>query len=540
MDALYSAAMTGLALLGAAAALAGGAHEAAPPLLDLRVSSGPAPFAGDGRLLATVTPNHDGIRDVAVVHFRLPAPATVRLEAVATEMVRAGTVATTVVGKTERRLSAGPGELAWRPAPSTQPRTYILRLTVIGADGSRRVYGAYGPSGRQDAPVVRVQGIEATFTRRSYAPGETAELRLATDARSLRLQVFAYRSPGRPSEQDVRTNSLAMTGPIPVDWSGHRDRPALLRIVRAGDWPSGLYFVRATAPNGLAGYAPFIVRPRQLGTTRIGVVLATNTWAAYNFEDADGDGWGDSWYVTGRHRSVDLERPFLDFGVPFRFHDWDLEFIAWLNRTGKRVDFITDDDLERLTGAELARRYDLLVFPGHEEYVTRSAYDAVTRFRDLGGNLAFLAANNFYRQVTRQGRLLVRGKLWRKLGRPESALVGVQYVGSDHGARQAGYEVTGADTVPWAFAGTGLGNGSVFGRYGIEIDSRTPASPRGIQLLARIPQLLGPGRSAEMTFYETPAGAKVFAAGAINFAASLDRPEVAQLLENVWARLSTP
>jgi hypothetical protein len=532
--------MTGLALLGAAAALVGAAHDAAPQLLDLRVASGPAPFAGDRRLLATVTPNHDGIRDVAVVHFQLPAPATVRLEAVATEMVRAGKGGTTVVWRTARRFAAGPGALAWRPVPSTQPRTYILRLTVTGANGVRRVYGAYGPSGRQNAPVVRVQGVEAAFTRRSYAPGETAELRLATDARTLRLQVFAYRSPGRPSEQDVRTNSLAMTGPIPVDWSGHRDRPALLRVVRAGDWPSGLYFLRAVAPNGLVGYAPFIVRPRRLGTSRVGVVLATNTWAAYNFEDEDGDGWGDSWYVTGRHRSVDLERPFLDFGVPFRFRDWDLEFTAWLNRTGKQVDFLSDDDLERLSGAELARRYDLLVFPGHEEYVTRSAYDAVTRFRDLGGNLAFLAANNFYRQVTRKGRLLVRGRLWRDLGRPESALVGVQYVGSNNGAIQHGYTVTGAATAPWAFAGTGLSDGDEFGKYGIEIDARTPASPRGIQLLAWIPNLIGPGRTAEMTYYETPAGAKVFAAGAINFAASLGQPEVARLLENVWARLSMP
>ena len=59
--------------------------------------------------------------------------------------------------------------------------------------------------------------------------GESAELRLATDARLLRLQVFAYQSPGRPSEQDVKTSSLAMTGPIRVDWRAHRDRPALLR-----------------------------------------------------------------------------------------------------------------------------------------------------------------------------------------------------------------------------------------------------------------------------------------------------------------------
>jgi hypothetical protein len=43
-----------------------------------------------------------------------------------------------------------------------------------------------------------------------------------------------------------------------------------------------------------------------------------------------------------------------------------------------------------------------------------------------------------------------------------------------------------------------------------------------------------------MTYYETPAGAKVFAAGAINFAASLDDPRVARLVQNVWTRLSAP
>jgi hypothetical protein len=520
------------AIVAAVAALA----APGPQLLDLRVTNGSRAFAGDGPLLTTVSPNGDGFRDAAVVQFRLTQPATVRMEVVATNMVRAGMGGTTVVWRTSRRLEAGPGKLEWRPARSTQPRTYVVRLRV-----GRRVYGGRGPSRRQDAPVVRVQGIDAGFTKRSYAPGESAELRLATDASSLRLQVFSYQSPGRPSEQDVRTAGLAKTDAVRVDWRNHRDRPALLRVVRAGDWPSGLYFVRATATDGRIGYAPFIVRPRRLGTNRVAVVLATHTWAAYNFADSDGDGWGDSWYVTGKHPSVDLQRPFLDFGVPFRFHDWDLEFIAWLNGTGRAVDVLSDDDVDALaSGDELARRYDLVVFPGHEEYVTRHAYDVIERYRDLGGNLAFLAANNLYRRVDRVGTRLVRRATWRNLGRPEAGVVGVQYVGSDHGQRQAGYTVTGAAAAPWAFAGTGLADGAVFGRYGIEIDARTAASPSGIQVLARIPDLLGLGRSAEMTYYETPAGAKVFAAGALNFGASLGRPEVGRLLANVWARLSAP
>jgi len=508
---------------------------ASPVLHGVHVTNGSAPFAGDRRLLTTVSPNGDGFRDRAIVHFVLTRPATVDLDVLATNMVRAGKGGTSVVWHTSRLLGAGPQTLTWRPSRSTQPRTYILRLRV-GAE----VYGAYGPRGRQNAPVVRVQGIDAAFTRRSYAPGESAQLRLATDARVLRLQVFAYQSPGRPSEQDVRTSGLAMTGPIRIDWSAHRNRPALLRVVRAGDWPSGLYFVRATASDGRVGYAPFIVRPRVLGTQRVAVVLATNTWAAYNFEDADGDGWGDSWYVTGRHRSVDLERPFLDFGVPFRFHDWDLEFIAWLNRTGRAVDFLSDDDVDRVTsGDELARRYDLVVFPGHEEYVTPHEYDVIERYRNLGGNLAFLAANNLYRRVDRVGNRLVRRAPWRALGRPESAIVGVQYVGSNNGNRQAGYDVTGAAAAPWAFDQTGLADGAVFGRYGIEIDAHTRASPRDLQVLARTPSLIG-GHSAEMTYYETPAGAKVFAAGVINFAASLGNPVVDRLLTNVWSRLTVP
>ena len=80
----------------------------------------------------------------------------------------------------------------------------------------------------------------------------------------------------------------------------------------------------------------------------------------------------------------------------------------------------------------------------------------------------------------------------------------------------------------------------MFGRYGIEIDARTPASPPDIQVLASIPDLLGAGHSAEMTYYETPAGAKVFAAGAINFAASLGEPAVSRLLANVWSQLTVP
>jgi hypothetical protein len=461
---------------------------------------------------------------------------------VRTDTIRPGRPAVEAIWQAQAALAPGPHRLVWRPARGTPARTYVLRLTVADRRGRTRVYdnARPGAAARRRAPVVRVQSIEAGFTRRSYAPGEVAELRIASDARSIRIQVFTFGNQTHPTPQDLRTSGLAMTPAVRVDWTRHRRAPARLRVVRAGEWASGLYFLRLTAGDGRVGYAPLIVRPRRLGASRVAVVLSTNTWQAYNFADEDGDGWGDSWYVSDDQRRVDLERPYLDFGVPFRFRDWDLTFVSWLNRTGKSVDYLSDDDLEQATAAELAAAYDLIVFPGHAEYATGRAYDVVEGFRDRGGNLLFLSANNFFWRVERQRRWLVKTRLWRELGRPEAGLVGVQYVGSDGGRRQAGYTVVGAATAPWAFAGTGLGAGSVFGTYGIEIDARAAASPAGTQLLAAIPELLGPGRSAEMTYYETQGGAKVFAAGTLNFAASLDRPEVRQLVENVWARLTRP
>jgi hypothetical protein len=531
----------GLALVapGRAGPSAERASAAAPVLHDLRVSSG-APFAGDRRLLATVSPRGDERRRAAVVSFRLARPARVRVEAVRTDTIRIGRPAGATIWATERRLRAGRHRIAWRPGRDLSPRTYVLRLVVTGAGGRPRVYGGHRPGAEPDGPVVRVQGVDVALPRASYAPGEPADLLVATDARRLRAQVFHYGGSAQPAELDLRTNGIAVTPPAQVEWR-HPDAPGRLRLLRAGAWASGLYFVRLASDDGRVGYAPFILRPRRLGEHRVAVVLATNTWAAYNFHDADGDGWGDSWYVADEIRSVDTTRPYLDFGVPFRFRDWDLAFVAWLNRTGKRVDFLSDADLEAAaSGDRLRGAYDLLVFPGHEEYVTERMYDVVKRYRDLGGNLAFLAANNFFWKVRRDGRRLVKERLWRNLGRPESALVGVQYVGSDQGQRQGPFVVTGAEHAPWLFAGTGLANGSTFGRYGIEIDARTASSPAGVRVLARIDDLMGPGRSAEMTYYETAAGARVFAAGAINFVASLDQPEVARLLENLWARLARP
>ena len=74
----------------------------------------------------------------------------------------------------------------------------------------------------------------------------------------MRLQVYAYSTTMRSGDQDFKTSGAAMTPSVLVDWTGHRNAPSRVRVVRAGPWPSGLYFLRATATDGRVGYAPFI------------------------------------------------------------------------------------------------------------------------------------------------------------------------------------------------------------------------------------------------------------------------------------------
>jgi hypothetical protein len=509
----------------------------APKLLDLRVSNGSTPYAGDRPLLTTVSPNGDGFRDRAVVGFRLTKSATVELDVLQTVNVKRGKNTVQTISSVRHAFSRGRHRLVWTPARSLPSGTYVLELTVTDTQGRRRIYNDLPLAGRVRirAPVVRIQRIGVSVGAR-YMPGQTAVASVATDARQLEVDVLSFRN-GRGAV-DPKTGASPIAPPVALAWRGHRKAPGRVRI-HIGDWPSGLYFVRITSKDRRVGYAPFVVRPPVLGTSRIAVVLPTNTWQAYNFNDADGDGWGDSWYVNGAFRRVDIGRPYNDSGIPLRFRDFDSPIIAWLSARGN-VDFLTDLDLEHVASGDLlAHVYDLIVFPGHEEYTTAHEYNIVRRFRNLGGNLMFLSANNFFWKVVFQGQVMRRVGEWRNLGRPEASIVGVQYVASNYGVHQGAY-IANTASAPWVFAGTGLANGQSFGRYGYEIDIRSPATPPGTILLASIPDLMGPGRTAEMTYYETAAGAKVFAAGALNFGASVGDPVVARILDNLWARLSRP
>ena len=388
-----------------------------------------------------------------------------------------------------------------------------------------------GLSARKNDPLA----IEAYFPRESYRPGTTARLHFATTLRGVRLQFFHVGPESGKTVGNMQMRGVPVTAPVllPQIVAGGSSRLTI------GNWPTGLYFAQLTAPGGRIGYAPFVVPPKHLGQARIAVVLPTRTWQAYNFRDDDGDGRGDTWYATRGHYTARLYRPFLNRGVPPHFRSYDLYFLHWLSRSGKRVDILSQAELDAIRDpAVLRRAYDLLVFPGHHEYVTTAEYDAVEGFRDRGGSLVFLSANNFFWRIDLDRGLMTRVAKWRELGRPEAALIGVQYIANDMGQHRGPWLLRKTPATNWLFSRTGSGAGEAFSNAGIEIDHTAKASPRGTQVIAEIPNLLGPGLTAQMTYYSTARRAKVFSAGAFSLAGSIRQKPVAQLLENIWDQVA--
>ena len=496
------------------------------------------PFRGDNERFTTISPNGDKLRESAKISFTLNEPAQVHFEVTRTVS------APTAIYELWANLKPGRNVFTWHPHWSMGARTYLIRMTTVDKAGNGRTYGADNArEGRKlRSAVVRVLGVDAGFTGESYVASSTARLAIETDATELTLQTFRAGGEDTRTHSDTIMHGVAVNQPVTIPWSARHRRATLNFAV--GPWASGVYFVKLTANDGRIGYAPFVVRPTTLGErSRVAVVMPTNTWQAYNFRDRNGNGWGDTWYAKGAQSTAALGRMYIRRGVPPQWRKYDVDFIRWLHATGKQPDFLTETDLESIrTAEELIRLYDFVLFPGHTEYVTRHEYDLIRNYRDLGGNLAFLSANNFFWEVRLQGRTLRRTRLWREMGRPESSVLGAQYRANDDGRRQKPFVVRSASTAPWLWAGTGLGDGATFGQelggYGIEIDAATTFTPLGAIVLAEIPDVFGPGLTAQMTYYETPQGAKVFAAGVIDFGGSSTLPAVRRMLENLWARLA--
>jgi hypothetical protein len=506
----------------------------APVLTRLSISDGAPPFQGDGPLLTTVTPNGDGYRDQAIVHFYLRRPALIGAAAQATQRAIQNDIQQPR-WSVRKRFNRGWHRLVWHPSPSLTPATYVIVLSARSA-GKTVVYGRLDRHSKtQPGPIVRLLSIDASFAAPSYSPGAEAPLTIATDAKGLTLTIIDVAG----SAVAPTSNSLSgpdMIQPQHYDWRSNRDRPQTL-MVKIGDWPAGVYFAAVSDDDGRVGYASLIVRATT-PASRVAVLIPERTWAAYDFYDWNFDGFPDSWYDDGPW-TVRLQEPQTHSGIPWGFYEQDWPLLRWLRLHGEDPDFISEQDLEQLS-PKLSDDYALIIIPSHLEYATEAEYDALTNYRNRGGDLFFLSSDNLYWKVDVAGGVMEKVASWRSLGRPEAALVGAQYHGSKNGD-QAYYTVGNFAEDIWAFAGTGLKAFDTFDDSGTEFDSRATSSPPETKVLAwiRSPD----GHLGEMTYYaqREPNGqtAKVFDAGSF-FSGSLLEPTPSRLLENLWNESDAP
>jgi hypothetical protein len=119
--------------------------------------------------------------------------------------------------------------------PSEKPANAMQARDALDDDAP----GSALPVTGRPAP----DAIEATFTRRSYQPGQFAELRVASPSRRLTGRIYRAGHGREGILNGAFVTAAIQFGPI-----------AKARI-RVGDWPSGLYYLRLVARNGHYGYA---------------------------------------------------------------------------------------------------------------------------------------------------------------------------------------------------------------------------------------------------------------------------------------------
>lgn len=323
---------------------------------------------------------------------------------------------------------------------------------------------------------------------------------------------------------------------------------------------SGLYYFHTKTMGGEFFAFPWIVMPDR-PRAKIAVLTSNLTWNAYN------PFGGRSNYYNQREllaeptvwARTDLERytkpmswPFEDFGAPLSFDrpepaasvpedaritdliegrlscafapaEWRL--LGWLEREGFAYDLYSETELhfDRLP----LEQYRVLVLNLHNEYVSKEMYHRLKKWVfERGGRLVYVGGCAFLAELEFLDEHTVRCCQEEKhdhRGEPSSRLLGVAY---SHGGYRTGAPFRVLDESHWAFAGTGLRNGDLFGltstngrtpggASGLGLDKLTPDAPSDTRHLAKG---LNPDNSgADVIAFETPGGGAVFAAGSLNW-----------------------
>lgn len=359
---------------------------------------------------------------------------------------------------------------------------------------------------------------------------------------------------------------------------------------------SGLYYFHAKTESGQFFSFPWVVAPTS-PHSRVAVLASNVTWNAYNNFGGRSNyihpdrlpaaptanarlelkRYTDPQHVnydTQDYAPLSFDRPEPINHIPEDVQvtdpiagragchlapaEWRL--LGWLERLNFTYDYYSETQLH--FGQLDLDAYRVLIISTHPEYWSSEMYFKVKRWVfERGGRLMYLGGNGLNCDVEflDEQTCIYRNDDERRLRDPErryesrfhlrqeseANLLGVVY---DDRAIMTAAPLRVLREDHWAFAGTGLKNGDVFGRHslhervpggasGHETDKISRSSPANVQHLAK--GMNADEGGADVVLFETDSGGAVFSAGSISWpAALLVDSGVSRLTANVLERFS--
>ena len=350
---------------------------------------------------------------------------------------------------------------------------------------------------------------------------------------------------------------------------------------------SGLYYLHAKTESGLFFSFPWVVSPRE-PSADIAVLASDINWNCYNnfggrsnyihpdrmpskptvnarlelkrYTDPENINYDAEAYlplsfdrpepINHVPEDVQVSDP-IEGRAPNHIAPAEWRLLGWLEREGFAYDLWSETQLH-FDNFKLDD-YKVLILGPHPEYwSSKMYYELKDWVFKRGGRLMYMGGNGLNCEVefVDETRMIVQNgnrRQQREEGfesrfhmrqESEANLLGVVF--TDPGIMTAApYEVKDADH--WAFVGTGLKNGDVFGTEsqhmripggasGHETDKISPQfSPANVELLAKGTNADAGG--ADMVVHEPDGGGSVFSTGSITYISSL-------LVSNAVSRLT--
>lgn len=380
-----------------------------------------------------------------------------------------------------------------------------------------------------------------------------------------------------------------------VEWNKHGYPKGVHAQTVVAPNRSGLYYFHAKTNSGAFFSFPWVVAPAK-PSARIAVLASNINWNAYN------NFGGRSNYINPDHlpptptvnARLELKRYLDPTGQTYDTYDYaplsferpepinfvpedevvtnpiegrtachlaptEWRLLGWLEREGFEYDLYSETQLH--SGVLDLEQYDILVLGPHPEYWTRKMYFRLKSWvHEQGGKLVYLGGNGLNcevdllepfdspRMIVQNGdeRDRIRNGLESRFHtrvESEANLLGVVF---DYDGIMTSAPFRVVDAEHWAFAGTQLKNGDLFGEKslhkrcpggasGHETDKVSPHSPPQVHVLAK--GLNPDDGGADLATYDTPSGGAVFAASSITWPSCLLVDDaVSQITANVLRR----